>query len=176
MKLFNEIKSLIISTVPDAVVGEDITASPQALWIAENEIHAVCEWLHVSEHAYFDMLSCLTAIDNGPESGTMEVIYNLYSIPFDHHLMLKVKINRTEAIIDSVVDIWKTADWQEREAFDLFGIHFRNHPDLRRILMPKDWVGHPLRKDYQDPEKYHGMTVIYDRAEISENWSESKSE
>lgn len=168
MKTFSELKSLLDSTIPGAVIGEDILATPQAFYIAKDQIHQVCEFLHVSEHTYFDMLSCLTGIDNGPERGSMEMVYNLYSIPFDHHLMLKVKLDRLSPEIDSVVDIWKTADWHEREAFDLLGITFKNHPDLRRILMPKDWVGHPLRKDYQQPDKYHGMTVVYDRNHPSE--------
>lgn len=172
MKTFSEIKSLISEYFPESILGEDLNASPKALLINSKFIHAVCEILHVSEHTYFDMLSCLTGIDNGPERGSMEMVYNLYSIPFDHHLMLKVKLERLSPEIDSVVDIWKTADWHEREAFDLLGITFKNHPDLRRILMPKDWVGHPLRKDYQEPDKYHGMTVVYDRNEESEKWKD----
>ena len=121
------------------------------------------------------MLSCITGIDNGPEAGTMEIAYNLYSIPFNHHLMLKVILQRDKPEIDSISSIWKTADWLEREVFDMYGIVFKNHPDLRtmfksepkdhpdlrRILMPADWTGHPLRKDYKHQEYYRNIKVEY---------------
>jgi NADH-quinone oxidoreductase subunit C len=96
----------------------------------------------------------------------MEVIYNLYSIPFEHSLMLKIIFPRNKEdeplpVVPSVSAIWRTADWHEREAFDLVGISFSNHPDLRRILLPEDWVGYPLRKDYEAQEYYHGIQVKY---------------
>jgi NADH-quinone oxidoreductase subunit C len=160
MKL-EEIKSLISEHLPNALVREDLNATPNALLIKSESIHAVCELLHTNEHTYFDHLSCLTGLDNGSETETMEVIYNLYSIPFDLHLMLKVELDRKNPAIDSVSDIWKTADWHEREAYDLLGIHFNNHPDLRRILLPDDWEGFPLRKDYVEQEMYHEVKVKY---------------
>ena len=107
------------------------------------------------------MLSCVTAIDNGPEAKTMEVVYNLYSVPFNHHLAFKVTLPRENPEVDTVSHIWKTADWHEREAFDMFGIKFTNHPDLRRILMPADWEGHPLRKDYKQQEYYRDIKLDY---------------
>jgi NADH-quinone oxidoreductase subunit C len=107
------------------------------------------------------MLSCLTVVDNGPESGTIEVIYNLYSIPFNHHLTLKVAVNRELPEVDSVEDIWKTANWHEREGYDMFGVTFKGHPDLRRILMPGDWEGFPLRKDYKHQEYYRDIKIEY---------------
>lgn len=170
---FEEIKALLEAQVPGAVVAEDQNASPRALILNGEYIHQVCEILHTHSTTYFDMLSCLTGLDNGPEKNTMEVIYNLYSIPFDLHLMLKVQLDRENPEVDSVSDIWLTANWHEREAFDLLGIRFRNHPDLRRILLPNDWEGYPLRKDYQAQEKYHGMTVAYDRQEKREPWQAS---
>lgn len=160
---FETIKSLISERLADAIIGEDQNATPKALLISSEKIAEVCELLHSNELTYFDQLSCLTGIDNGPESGTMEIIYNLYSIPRNLHLMLKVTVDRKKPVIDSVQHIWKTANWHERETFDLLGIEFKNHPDLRRILLPKDWEGYPLRKDYEEQEKYHGMTVKYDR-------------
>ena len=102
-------------------------------------------------------------MDNGPEAGTLEVIYNLYSLPLNHSLMLQVKLPREQPIIPSVTEIWKGANWHEREAFDLFGITFEGHPDLRRILLPDDWEGHPLLKDYQQQEYYRGMKVKYEQ-------------
>lgn len=158
---FEKIKGLIEKELPGAVLGTDESSSPKALLINSESIKEVCELLHKNSETYFDMLSCLTGIDNGPEENTMEVVYNLYSIPFDLHLMLKVHLNREEPKIASVMDLWKTADWHEREAYDLLGIHFEGHPDLRRILLPADWEGHPLRKDYKHQEYYRGIKVKY---------------
>lgn len=158
---FEEIKEVIEREFPGAVLGEDLNATPRALLIGADQLHKVCEFLLDNENTYFDSLSCLTGIDNGEEAGTMEVAYNLYSIPFDLHLMLRVSLDRKQPVIDTVSDIWRTANWHERETFDLLGIHFNNHPDLRRILLPDDWEGFPLRKDYVEQEKYHEVKVRY---------------
>lgn len=141
----------------------DEQASPRAVKIHPDDILTVCQVLYSNPVTYFDMLSCLTGLDNGPQAGTMEVIYNLYSIPFHLHLMLKATLPREQPVIDSVTSVWRTADWHEREAYDMYGITFRNHPDLRRILMPADWDGHPLRKDYQHQEYYRGIKVAYEQ-------------
>ncbi len=159
---FEEIKSLISDKLADAIVGEDLESTPLALIIEAKSIHKVCVLLHTHEKTYFDSLSCLTGLDNGEEKNSMEVIYNLYSIPYDLHLMLKVELPRESPEIDTVSDIWKTADWLERETYDLLGIQFNNHPDLRRILLPDDWEGHPLRKDYVEQEKYHDVIVKWE--------------
>ena len=158
---FEEIKSLITEKFPDSMLGEKLDSTPPALKVGADSIHEVCEFLHQNEKTYFDSLSCLTGIDNGEESETMEVIYHLYSIPFDIHLVLIVEVDRKEPIVDSVSDIWRGANWHEREAYDLLGIKFKNHPDLRRILLPDDWEGYPLRKDYQEQEMYHNIKVKY---------------
>jgi NADH-quinone oxidoreductase subunit C len=100
-------------------------------------------------------------VDNGVESGTMEVIYHLYSIPFNQSLALKVILSRENPELESVTSVWKTANWLEREVYDMFGITFHNHPDLRRILMPADWKGYPLRKDYKHEEYYRGIKIDY---------------
>lgn len=139
----------------------DEKATPRALVIPTADLTKVCQELHQHPSFYFDMLSCLTAIDNGPETNTMEIAYNLYSIPFNHHLMLKVILPREKPEIDSLAAIWRTANWHEREAFDMYGIKFNGHPDLRRILLPADWEGHPLRKDYQYQEYYRDVKVKY---------------
>jgi NADH-quinone oxidoreductase subunit C len=94
----------------------------------------------------FDFLCCLTGMDYEEH---MEVIYNFYSMELDHYLCLKVKMPRSNPQIISVQPVWKTADWHEREAYDLLGIEFIGHPNLTRILLEDDWVGHPLRKDYK---------------------------
>ena len=148
-----------------SIIEIDDQASPSAIIIPKEQLLKVAEVLHSNDKLYFDMLSCITGIDNGVEEGTMEVVYNFYSIPFEQSLMVKVVLERTTPEIGSLNGIWKTANWQEREIYDLLGIKFTNHPYQRRILMPTDWEGHPLRKDYENPEKYRGMNVEYDRDE-----------
>lgn len=150
----------------DIVLSTDTDASPPTLEIAASKIAEVCRLLHEHEQTYFDYLSCLTALDNGPEENTMEVIYHLYSIPYNFQLGLKVVLERVcegqiLPQVPTVSHIWRSADWHEREAFDLLGIVFTGHPDLRRILLPADWKGHPLRKDYREQEYYHGVKVEY---------------
>ena len=156
-KLFAAVKETC--THGEAVVDE--ATIPKGFKIHPLDLKKVCFNLRQNPSTFFDMLSCLTGIDNGPEAGTMEVIYNLYSIPFNHHLMLKVTLPRDSPEVDSVEDIWRTADWHEREAYDMFGIKFKGHPDLRRILMPGDWEGFPLRKDYKQQEYYRDIKVEY---------------
>lgn len=161
MEKFEDIKALLIATFGEEVVlGEDLNCTPKALMIKSGKIDAVCSELFTNKTAYFDSLSCLTGLDNGPEKGTIEVVYNLYSIPYECALMLKSELSRNKPEIPTVSHIWQTANWHEREAYDLLGIHFIGHPDLRRILMPADWEGHPLQKDYIEPEKYRGMETV----------------
>ena len=142
-------------------VKADRQCTPHGIHIHADDVLAVCTLLHRHADMYFDMLSCITGIDNGVAAGTMEVAYNLYSIPYHHQLMLKVTLPYSQLRIASVTAVWKTADWHERELFDMFGIDITGHPDLRRILMPADWEGHPLRKDYQQQEYYRNIKVKY---------------
>jgi len=156
-----EIKNIIEKGIEDIEVNTDENCTPQALKIGKAHLIEVCKLLHSNDQLYFDMLSCITGIDNGSEENTMEVVYNLYSIPFEIKLMLKVELDRNKPSVHSVGEIWKTALWHERETFDLLGIDFENHPDLRRILLPHDWEGHPLRKDYKHQDYYRGIKVEY---------------
>lgn len=140
-------------------------ANQPIVQIQANQLFELCQFLANDERLFFDYLACVTGIDNGPAANTMEVIYHLTSIPYEHNLAIKVIVERpadgTPPKVPSVSSIWRTADWHERETYDLVGISFENHPDLRRILLPNDWHGHPLRKDYQAQEFYHGIKVIY---------------
>ncbi len=164
---FENIKNLLIQKFGEAVILKaDAAAMQPSITVPVEQIAAVCQELHENEQTYFDFLSCLTTIDNGPAAGTMEIIYHLYSIPYDLKLVLRTEVARNQATeplpqVPTVSHIWRTADWHEREAYDLMGIYFTGHPDLRRILTTADWEGHPLRKDYQLQETYHGIKVAY---------------
>jgi NADH-quinone oxidoreductase subunit C len=107
----------------------------------------------------FDTLSLLTGMDY--TGGKLGVVYHLASVALGHTIVLKAHVTADNPHVASVASVWRTADWHEREAFDMIGLVFDGHPDLRRILMPDDWVGHPLRKDYKVPEYYNGMKVPY---------------
>lgn len=96
-----------------------------------------------------DFLNCISSVDR-IASGELEAVYNLSSLDLPAKVMVRVRVPREDPVIRSAVAIWNAADWHEREAYDLMGIRFDGHPDLRRILTSEDWVGHPLRKDYQD--------------------------
>ena len=158
---FDDLLNIVKQSCTNGEAASDETTTPKAIRVHPQDLKNVCVALHKNPAVFFDMLSCLTVIDNGPQAGTIEVIYNLYSIPFNHHLTLKIITPRDNAEVDSVEDIWKTANWHEREAYDMFGIKFRGHPDLRRILMPGDWEGFPLRKDYKQQEYYRDIKLDY---------------
>jgi NADH-quinone oxidoreductase subunit C len=155
----SQIKSFIESNLGLSV---ELNEKSGQLTVGSKDLLAVCDFLWRNSNTYFDSLSCVTAIDLGVESGQMEVIYTLYSIPFHVTLHLRVLLDRNKPEVPSVSSIWKTADWHEREAFDFFGIQFIGHPNLTRILLPADWQGHPLRKDYVAQECYHGIKVKYE--------------
>jgi NADH-quinone oxidoreductase subunit C len=114
--------------------------------IEPGRIAAVCRYLKdVSGYA---RLSAVTAVDRYPAEPRFEVVYLLHSLDHNQRLRLKCRLEGARPEIQSVTGVWRSANWYEREVYDLFGVIFRNHPDLRRIMMPQDWQGHPLRKDY----------------------------
>src|SRR5690606_21393864 len=147
-----------------AVIEVEENGLQPALLVHRDRLAAVCMFLRDHEETYFDFLSCISAVDNGVESGTFSVVYHLASIPHQHQVTLKVTIQNDRRldilpVVPTVTEVWRTADWHEREAFDLMGIYFDGHPDLRRILLPEDWEGYPLRKDYEEAETYHGIAI-----------------
>jgi NADH-quinone oxidoreductase subunit C len=166
-KSFEQIcQTLEIEVGPECLIAKHDKAAQPFAEVSPGYLITVLETLHAHEGLYFDHLACITGIDNGVQAGSMEIFYNLYSYPCTHAFMLCIKIDRNEVVspnlmVPSCSHIWRAADWHEREIYDLLGIKFSDHPDLRRILLPADWEGHPLRKDYQPQEKYHSIKVKY---------------
>ncbi len=119
------------------------------------KIASLCRYLKDQEK--FVRLSAVTAVDWHPAEPRFEVVYNLHSLERNQRLRVKCRLGGASPEIDSVTSVWRGADWYERELFDMFGIVFRSHPNLQRILMPIDWEGHPLRKDYP----VHGYKYSY---------------
>ena len=129
-------------------------------------ILAACQLLHDDENLQFDLLAALTAVDHWPQEPRFSIIYQLYSIPNRVFLTLRVPLQSDSAAVDTVETVYANANWHEREVFDLFGVTFRGHSDLRRILMPKEWEGHPLRKDY--PLGYEEVQFSFNFDEIDD--------
>ena len=118
------------------------------LVVARNVLREVAERCRSDKDLQFNLLTDATCVDRYPLEPRFEVNYHLVSIPRSDRLRLQVRLSASDPVVDSLVSVWPGANWLEREIFDLMGIRFEGHPDLRRILMPDDWEGHPLRKDY----------------------------
>ena len=137
----------------DALVEIDDHRDDHTAVVARDALLAVLAHCRDDAALAFDVLMDLTAVDYlkfpGREDGPrFEVVYHLYSITHNHRLRLKVRVDEDDASVPSVVALWPIANWLEREAWDMFGVRFEGHPDLRRLLMYEEFVGHPLRKDY----------------------------
>lgn len=122
------------------------------------ELVKTAGFLKMEPRLRLDLLRCISAID-WPAKNRIELAYDLISTTFGHAFAFKVVLDRANPQVESVGGVWPAAHWHEREAFDLMGVTFFHHPDLRRILMPEDWTGHPLRKDYQDVVEYKGLKL-----------------
>lgn len=169
-----EIHQLLVDQFGDKITSANLEAKDPWIEVAANAIVEVAQFVQQDERLRFDHLNNLCGVDYlepDPKKAKkfdhdphVEVIYHLSSYELKHRLVLKVKLPRWKGDaagelpeIPSVSGVWAAADWHEREAFDLVGIHFADHPNLVRILCPEDWVGHPLRKDYEFPLEYHGI-------------------
>ena len=140
--------------VPGSIIGASVASDGVVFEIASRHLIAVSETLR--SQSGFVRLSGITGVDWWPREPRFEVVYFLHSIERNARLRFVVRLSEEEEI-DSLTPVWRAANWYEREIFDLFGIRFRNHPNLERILMPADWEGHPLRKDYP----IHGFKYSY---------------
>ncbi len=149
------IAAALDAQLPDAITGGHAEHAEPTLFIAPSKIVDVCRFL--KQEQGFVRLSAVTAVDWHPADPRFEVVYLLHSMEKNARLRLKCWVSEAAAEIDSVTGVWRGANWYEREVFDLFGIRFHNHPNLTRILMPVDWEGYPLRKDYP----VHGYKYSY---------------
>jgi NADH-quinone oxidoreductase subunit C len=164
----------LIARFGDKITGNQLEALDPWIEIAPDAIAEVGQYLKMEPDLRFDMLCDLTVVDYfEPDAKKaakvawqphLEVVYHLWSVPNKVSLVLKVILPRWKdgqsgelPELPTVSSVWRTADWHEREAYDLCGVIFIGHPNLRRILCPEDWVGHPLRKDYEMPLEYHGI-------------------
>ena len=140
------IAAAIEAAEPGAVLSGGLAFGEANLEVRADKLVAVCRFL--KDQQQFVRLADLTAVDCHIRVPRFEVIYHLHSFEKNQRLRLKCRLPEAAAEVDSITSVWRSANWHEREVFDLFGIVFRGHPNLRRIMLPEDWEGHPLRKDY----------------------------
>jgi NADH-quinone oxidoreductase subunit C len=155
----HEIHERLKARFGDAV-GPLTEPKMDAFCVVQREaIVEVCRFLKSEPGIELDFLEDETAVD-WPKRNVIEVVYHLLSYTHRHGLKLKVEADRAAPSVPTVEGVWKTANWFEREIYDLFGVDFPGHPDLRRIMLPDDWIGHPLRKDYQEAGGWHGISNV----------------
>jgi len=145
--LDNLILTKLNERFPQSVLESSQFRGDLTIVLKKEDIVSICNYLRDDPELSFDYLSDLTAVDRLGRKPRFDIVYHLYSISRNHRVRLKVGVDEGQGI-SSVTSVWSGANWFEREVFDLFGVSFLNHPDLRRILMPDDWEGHPLRKDF----------------------------
>lgn len=144
-----EIAELIKSKFPSEVKDIVEFQGQVSVLIKKERLLEIMKFLHKTPELFFDLLADLCGVDYlGKKEVRFEVVYHLLSIKYNKAIRIKAEVPEDDCAIDSVIGIWAGADWHERECYDMFGIKFNGHPDLRRILMPEDWQGYPLRKDY----------------------------
>jgi len=155
-----EIHDALKARFGEAILSFDEKALDPWALVKPEAIAEVAAFVKAEPALGFDNLMCLSAVDWPKETPPrLDVVYHLYSYKHDHTFVLKVQVPRDNPRVPTVEGTWGVANWHEREAFDLYGVVFDGHSDLRRILLPDDWQGHPLRKDWEDPELYNGMRV-----------------
>lgn len=142
----------VLEVKPEAVVDPSIALAPAKL-------ADICRFLRDDARLQFNYMMCQSGVDYN--NGTLGSIYHLSSMKLGHKIVLRVVVSKDDPTVPSVTSIWGAANWMERETYDLLGIVYQGHPDLRRILLPYDWEGFPLRKDYKVPEFYNGMKIPY---------------
>ena len=171
----SEIAERVKARLPEAVVAVETDRGQTIIEVKRESLLDVCRFLNEDPELFFNYLSDVTNVDNLKRPGKAmryESIAQLYSIPHNHRIGVRVRMPEDDPTCPSVAGIWRGADWHERESYDLMGIVYEGHPDLRRIMMPDEWIGHPLRKDHplggvksffykQDTDPHHGEPPGY---------------
>ncbi len=157
----DEIAAVIREEFGDVIGNPEPTIVISTIPVTDNSVwQPLAYFLREDDRMKFDFLASLSGVDYN--DGTFGVVYHLQSLAtHKHKIAFRLKCPKENPVIPTVMEIWKAANWHERETFDLYGIKFDGHPDLRRILCPEDWEGYPLRKDYKVQETYHGIKVPY---------------
>jgi len=158
---FEQIHQKLVEKFGDAVGPLSPPKKDPFCVFSAPRLREICGFLKDGPELYFDFLEDLTATDH-PKENLIRVVYHFYSYRHRHSFIAKAELDRKNPQVDSLEPLWKAANWMEREVFDLFGVTFKGHPDLRRILMPDDCVGTPLRKDYSEAGGYQGISNVRD--------------
>ncbi|HBG48271.1 MAG TPA: hypothetical protein DDW90_01930 [Cyanobacteria bacterium UBA9971] len=151
-------EKIVTETVNNIIIDEkfevkhlDKTSDDiEVIDVSKNKLIELATYLKMHINTQFNMLLSVSGVD---KADCFEVVYHLYSTVFNKKLILKVRLDKENPAVESLNGLYSAADWHERETYDLLGINFNNHPNLERILLPKDWIGHPLRKDYVNNDK-----------------------
>ena len=150
------VASSVMAKYPNAVVDGHANLGELTLVVNAEHIVEICRYLKEDQH--FVRLSSVTCVDWHPQEPRFEVVYHMQSLKQNNRwLRVKARVSGENPEIDSVYSVWRGSNWYEREVFDLYGVVFRGHPNMKRIMMPDDWVGHPLRKDFPT----HGHRYSY---------------
>jgi NADH-quinone oxidoreductase subunit C len=153
LAIYNRVKEKFGDRILEIV---DKQPNPFAV-VAPDALVEICEQLKNDPETAFDCLSNESGVDY---KDRIEVVYHLFSYQLRHLAVLKVKLPRENPSVPTLENVWPAANWMEREIYDLLGVNFEGHSDLRRILMPEDWEGYPLRKDFVEPLEYHGISTV----------------
>ena len=140
--------ALLLKWRQDAIEQVKYDREEMTIWVDRGSLREICAVLRDDASTKYNFLSDITCVDWYPSEPRFEVVYSLLSLPRKDRIRLKVKLTGDDPNLSSLTSLWPSADFFEREVFDLFGVRFQGHPNLRRIMMPEDWEGHPLRKDY----------------------------
>jgi len=164
-KLKKKFGDKILETELESVESRVLGAVVDAKSIAK-----ICTFLKNEPDLRFTSLMCLSSVDPAEQDGEhLRIVYHLHSMEHKHKITLEVAVLKNNPVVPSVSAVWRTADWHEREAYDLMGIRFTGHPDFRRILCPDDWKGHPLRKDYIVEQFYNNVPIPYPEEDGKQN-------